>query len=89
MIHRRSECKARVEPLNLINLKTSMKNKPQMLAGIGGLIGAALAFIAALCRYDFSVTEQMQEGVGYVVGGFITGAIAGFFAGKACHYLLI
>lgn len=60
-----------------------MKNKTQTFAGIGGLIGAALAGLTALRRYDFSITDQMQQGVGYVLGGFIMGALVGYVIGKS------
>jgi hypothetical protein len=33
-------------------------------------------------KYDFSITSQMQEGVGYILGGLIVGAIAGYVLGK-------
>jgi hypothetical protein len=59
-----------------------MKNKPQTFAGIGALIGTAVAALAAVRQYDFAVTHDMQKGVGYILGGFIMGAIAGYLFGK-------
>jgi uncharacterized membrane protein YedE/YeeE len=59
-----------------------MKNKPQTFAGIGGLIGAVLASLAAARRFDFAVTDQMQQGIGYILGGFIFGAVIGYVVGK-------
>ena len=59
-----------------------MKNKSETFAGIGGLIGAGLALFAAVQRYDFSATDQMQQGIGYIVGGLILGALVGYFIGK-------
>jgi hypothetical protein len=59
-----------------------MKNKAQAFAGIGGLIGAVFNGFMAARKYDFSVTAQMQRGVGYVLGGIIVGAIAGYVLGK-------
>jgi galactitol-specific phosphotransferase system IIC component len=60
-----------------------MKNKPQTFAGIGALIGTALASFAAVRQYDFAVTREMQQGVGYILGGFIMGAIVGYLIGKS------
>ena len=59
-----------------------MKNKAQNFAGIGGLIGAVVNGFLAARKYDFSVTAQMQRGVGYILGGLIIGAIAGYILGK-------
>ncbi len=59
-----------------------MKNKAQAFAGIGALIGAVFNGFMAARKYDFSVTAQMQEGVGYILGGLIVGAIAGYVLGK-------
>jgi hypothetical protein len=58
-----------------------MKSKAQAFAGIGGLIGAVLAGFMAVRQYDFSVTAQMQQGVGYILGGLIIGGIAGYAIG--------
>ncbi len=59
-----------------------MKNKAQTFAGIGALIGAVFNGFMAARKYDFSVTAQMQQGVGYILGGLIVGAIAGYLLGK-------
>jgi hypothetical protein len=59
-----------------------MKNKARAFAGIGGLIGAVFNGFMAARKYDFSVTAQMQQGVGYILGGLIVGAIAGYVLGK-------
>jgi hypothetical protein len=59
-----------------------MKNKAQAFAGIGGLIGAVLNGFMAVRKYDFSITAQMQQGVGYILGGLILGAIAGYVLGR-------
>jgi presenilin-like A22 family membrane protease len=60
----------------------SMKSKAQTFAGIGGLMGVALASIAAMRMYDFSITDQMQQGLGYILGGLMIGAIAGYLIGR-------
>jgi hypothetical protein len=59
-----------------------MKNRAQAFAGVGGLIGAVLSGFMAVRRYDFSVTHQMQQGVGYILGGLVMGAIAGYLLGR-------
>jgi presenilin-like A22 family membrane protease len=59
-----------------------MKSKAQTFAGIGGLVGTALATIAAMRMYDFAITHQMQQGLGYILGGLMIGAIAGYLIGK-------
>jgi len=59
-----------------------MKSKPQTFAGIGGLVGALLATIAAMRQYDFAITAQMQQGLGYILGGLMIGATAGYLIGK-------
>jgi hypothetical protein len=60
-----------------------LRNKPEAFAGLGGLIGAAVAALVAMRRYDFSVTDQMQRGVGYILCGLIMGALGGYFIGKS------
>jgi hypothetical protein len=59
-----------------------MKNKAQAFAGIGGLIGAVFNGFKAVKNYDFSIPDQMQQGVGYILGGLIVGAIAGYIIGR-------
>jgi hypothetical protein len=59
-----------------------MKNKANAFAGVGGLIGAVFNGFVAVRKYDFSVTHQMQQGIGYILGGLILGAIVGYVIGK-------
>jgi hypothetical protein len=61
----------------------TMKNRAETFAGIGGVLGAAIAAVAATQKYNFSDTDQMQQAVGYVVGGLIVGALVGYFVGKS------
>ena len=60
-----------------------MNNKPEAFAGIGGLIGIVASVTSAFGRYDFTQTDQIQQAVGYVLGGFAVGALVGYFIGKA------
>jgi len=58
-------------------------SKSQTYAGVCGLGGAIIAAIAASRIYDFSVTDQMQKGVGYILGGLLMGIFAGYALGKS------
>lgn len=60
-----------------------MRNKPQSFAGIGGLIGVVFAAITAAQRDDFTVTAQMQQAVGHILGGLTVGAVLGYIIGRA------
>ena len=60
----------------------AMSNKPQTFAGIGGLIGAISSGFQAVKQYDFGNSDQLAEGVGYIIGGMLVGAIVGYVLGK-------
>ena len=60
-----------------------MKGKAQLFAGIGGLLGVLISVISAASKFNLSVTEQMQQAVGYVIAGLGVGAVLGYIIGKS------
>lgn len=59
-----------------------MSNKPQTFAGIGGLIGGISSGVQAVKKYDFGNSDQLAEGVGFIIGGMLVGAVVGYLLGK-------
>ena len=59
-----------------------MSIKPEACTGIGGVIGAVVAAISAFKKYNFQVTDEMQRGVGYILGGLIMGLLLGYVVGR-------
>ncbi len=60
-----------------------MKIDANLGAGAGGLLGIVLSGAAAAVKYDLSKVDQMQQAVGYILGGFIICALVGWVIAKS------
>lgn len=67
------------------NRRTTANNWPTTLAGICGAVGAGLAMLGALQKYNFAVTAEIQRAVGFVVGGLFFGAVIGYAIGTVTN----